>query len=69
MAAAVHFYGHVYGLEQAVLVYAGKDEIAFVKRFGALGGGADAHGGYGLAHREEEAAFLWERAGVAHYGE
>lgn len=54
MAVAVHLDGYVYGLEEAVFVDAGEDEVAFVECFGALGGGADAHGSDGFAYAEEE---------------
>lgn len=54
VAVAYHGYGCVDGLQQGVCVDAGEDEVAFVKGFGTLGGGADAHGGERMAHGEEE---------------
>ena len=49
MVVSVHLDGYVDGLEQRVFVDAGEDEVAFVKGFGAFGGGTDAHGGNRLA--------------------
>ena len=69
MAIAVHLHGNVNGLQEGCLINAGKDEVAFVEGFGALGGGADAHGGDGFADRQEETRFLGEGAGVGHYSE
>ncbi len=37
MSIAVHLDGYVDGLKQAVFVYAGEDEVAFVEGFGTLG--------------------------------
>lgn len=50
MAVAVHLHGYVDGLQERGLVDAGKDEVTFVEGFGALGGGAYAHGGYRFAN-------------------
>lgn len=69
MTVAVHLNGYVHGLEERSFVNAGKDEVAFVKGFGSLGGGADAHGGDGFAYRQEEAALLGKCTGVTHHGE
>ena len=69
MAVAVHLDSYVDGLKERCFVDSGEDEVAFVKGFGALGGGADADGGDGLADRQEEARFFGKCAGVADYGE
>ena len=45
IAVTVHLHCGIHCLEEVFRVDAGKDEAAFVKRFGALGGGADAYGG------------------------
>ena len=60
--------GGVDGLEEAFLVDAGEDEARFVEAFGALGAGADAHGGEGVAHRSEEARLFGQRAAVGDHG-
>ncbi len=69
MAVAVHFDGHVNGLEEGGFIDAGEDEVAFVESLGAFGGGADADGGNRFADREEKARLLGQCAGVADYGE
>ena len=48
-------YGHIHTLEQALGIDAAEHEAAFVKSFGALGAGADAHGGEGMVNGGEEA--------------
>ncbi len=62
VAVAVHLDGYVHGLEERGFVDAGEDEVAFVEGFGALGRGADAHGGDGFADAQEEARFFRERS-------
>ena len=64
----VEAHGGVDGLKEAFLVDAGEDEAGFVEAFGALGAGADAHGGEGMAHRSEEARLFGQRAAVGDYG-
>ncbi len=64
MAVAVHFDGHVNGLEEGGFIDAGEDEVAFVESLGAFGGGADADGGNRFADAQEETAFFGECAGV-----
>ena len=61
--------GGVNGLQKALGVDAGYDEVPLVDGFGTLGGGADADCREGMANRGEEAALLGEGAAVAHYGE
>lgn len=69
VAAAVHLYGGVNGLQEAPLVDAGEYEAGLVKGLGALGAGADAHGRERVADTREEAALLRQGAAVADYGE
>ncbi len=69
MVVAVHFDSYVDGLEQAVFVDAGEDEVAFVESLGTLGGGADADGGDRFADREEETRLFGQCARVADYSE
>ena len=64
----VEAHGGVDGLEEALLVDAGEDEARFVEAFGALGAGADAHGGEGMAHRCEEARLFRQGAAVGDHG-
>lgn len=69
VAVSVHLDGYVDGLQKRCLVDAGEDEVAFVKGFGTLGGGADAYGSNRFANGQEEARFLGKGAGVADHGE
>ena len=64
---AVHGDGGVDGLEEALFVDSGEDEPGVVEAFGALGGGADADGGEGMAHGGEEARLFGEGAGVGNH--
>ena len=57
-------YGHLYALQQALGIDAAQDKAAFVQGFGALGAGADAHGGERVPDAGEEAALLGQGAGV-----
>ena len=68
VSVAVHCYCCLDGLEEALFIDTGEDESGFVERFGALGACADAHGGEGMSHGGEEAAFLREGSGVGDYG-
>ena len=61
--------GGVNGLQKALGVDAGYDEVPLVDGFGTLGGGADADCREGMAYAGEETALLGECAAVAHYGE
>lgn len=54
VVVAVHGYGGVYCLEEALFVDAGEDEPGVVEAFGAFGRGADADGREGLANGGEE---------------
>ena len=56
-------------LQQPLLGDAGQREAGLVKRLGALGGGADAHGRERAADAREEARLLGQGAGVGHHGE
>ena len=69
VAVAAEFDGGIDGLQQGGLVDAGDDEAGFVDGFGALGAGADAHGGEGVADAGEETALFGQGAAVADYGE
>ena len=68
VVVAVHGNGGVDGLEEALLIDSGKDEPRIVKALGALRARAYADGREWMAHRGEEAALLWQRAGVGDYG-
>ena len=68
VVGAVHGNGGVDGLEEALLIDSGKDEPRIVKALGALRARAYADGWEWMAHRGEEAALLWQRAGVGDYG-
>ena len=61
-------YCSIYGLQEALLVDAGNDEVALVDGFGTFGRGADADGREGMAYTGEEAAFFRECTGVADHG-
>ncbi len=61
------FNSDIDALEQALGIDAAEHEAAFVKSFGALGAGADAHGGEWMAHAGEEAGLFRESAAVANY--
>lgn len=54
VVVAVHRYGGVYRLEQALPVDAGEDEAGIVEAFRALRGGAYADGGERMAYGGEE---------------
>lgn len=69
VAGGVHGHGGLDGLQEAAAVDAGEDEAGVVEALGALGGGADAHCGEGMAHGGEEGGFLGECAGVGDDGE
>ena len=68
VVVAVHGDGGLYGLEEGFLVDTGEDEAGVVEALGALGGGADADGGEGMAHGGEETRFLGQGAGVGDDG-
>ena len=55
VVVVVHCYGGVNGLKERLFVDSGEDESGVVERFGALGRGADAHCGEGMADGCEEA--------------
>ena len=69
VAVLIHRDGGVDGLQKRLFVDSGDKEAGLVKRFGAFGAGADAHGRERVAHTREEGAFFGERAAVAHDGE
>ena len=69
VAVGVHGDSGVDGLQERLFVDSGDKEAGLVKRFGAFGAGADAHGRERVAHTREEGAFFGERAAVAHDGE
>lgn len=68
VSGLVHFYSCIHGLEERFLVDAGKDEASLVKRFRALGGGADADGGERTTDGGKEATFLRKCSGIRHHG-
>ena len=53
--------GDIHALKQAESIDAREHEAAFIKGFGALGGGADADGREGMPHRSKERALLGQR--------
>ena len=69
VAIAAQADGGIDGLEQRGLVDAGYNEAGFVDGFGALGAGADAHGGEGVADAGKETALFGQGTAVAHYRE
>ena len=52
VAVGVHGDGSFHGLLHAAFRDAGQHKAALVQRLGALGGGADADGGEGMAHAQ-----------------
>ena len=69
VAVAGHADGEVYALQETFLVDAAEDEAGFVEGLGALGAGADAHGGDGFADGGVEAALLGQGAAVTYHAE
>ena len=64
-AVSAEFDGGVDCLEEALFVYAGDNEVAFVDGFGSFGGCADADGRERVSYAGEERAFLREGTAVA----
>ena len=60
----LHLDCHIGGVEQFPGGNASQDEVAGFQCLGALGGGADAHGGNGMTNGQIEAALLGQGAGV-----
>ena len=56
------------GLEEALRINTGNDEVAFVDGFGPFRTGSDADGREGVADAGEEAALFGQGATVAHDG-
>lgn len=59
----------IYGLQEALGVDTGNDEVPLVNGLGTFGTCADADGGEGMTYAGEEATFFGEGAAVADYGE
>ena len=68
VALFAKFYGGIDGLEEALRVNAGNNEVAFVDGFGPFRTGSDADGREGVADTGEEAALFGQGATVAHDG-
>ena len=66
-AVPAEFYGSVYGLEKALFIYAGYNEVTFVYGFGSFSRGTDADGGERMPYAGEERAFLRECTAVANH--
>ena len=66
-AVSAEFDGGVDCLEEALFVYAGDNEVAFVDGFGSFGGCADADGRERVAYAGEERAFFRECTAVTYY--
>lgn len=69
VSVLVHRDGCLDGLQQGGLVDASQDEAALLHGFWPLGRGADADSWEGMANGGEEAALLWQGAGVGDDGE
>ena len=54
----------IYCLKEALLIYAGNDEVSLVDGFGTFGGGADADSGEGMAYAGEERRLLRESSRI-----
>ena len=65
----LHVNGHGGGVQQLIGGDARQDEVAGFQGLGALGGGADAHGGDGVADGQIEAALLRQGAGIGDDGQ
>ena len=68
-ALLLHLDGHIRCVQQLPGGDAGQDEVPGFQGLGALGGGADAHGGNGMADGEIEAALFRQGAGVGDDGQ
>ena len=68
VALFAKFYGGINGLEKALRVNAGNDEVAFVDGFGPFRTGSDADGREGVADAGEETALFGQRTAIAHDG-
>ena len=69
IAVLVHGYRRVHRLKQALFVDTREDEASLVQCFRPLGARADAHRRKRMAHAGEDAAFLRQRATIAHHAE
>ena len=68
-ALLLHLDGHVRSVQQLPGSDTSQDEVPGFQGLGALGGGADAHGGDGMADGQVEAALLRQGAGIGDDGQ
>lgn len=67
LAVAAEFHSGVHGLQQALLVNAGNDEVALVDGLRTFRTCADADSRERMADTREETGFFGQRSAVAHY--